>query len=270
MPPDWPHESSLTNLMASSVYGCNFDLKWICTLELFQLHSYSRYPPISAQSFHVGEWSAKAARLTVRVDCEDVCELHPGAVSFLNCASAMVLMRFLEFGARFLLLFWIWQQTCSQSGDSELSRGSTGRWSDERNRSLSPAFLPLLVMMGPAVRRAFPDAAGGGLATSRLRRRPQIWRVHHSASVLAEVTCWRGLADLWKGITGMSRMQSSGRHSLVTQCRNTVDIFWCRCLTNRKTSKEKRPVWLLPFSKTVVCGSLLHLQNTHRWAYGDA
>lgn len=72
------------------------------------------------------------------------------------------------------------------------------------------------------------------------------------------------------GFTGISRMQSSVRQSLVTQCRNTVDIFWCRCLTKRKTSKEKRPIWLTPFSKTVVCGSLLQLQKTHRWAPGDA
>lgn len=57
-------------------------------------------------------------------------------------------------------------------------------------------------------------------------------------------------------LTGMSMMQSSARQSLVTQCKNTVDIFWCLCLTKRKTSKEKRPIWLFPFSKTVVCGSL--------------
>lgn len=65
------------------------------------------------------KWSAKAARLTARVLCEDVCELHPCAASFLNfafelrIASVMMLMRCLEFGARFLLLFWIWRQTCS-------------------------------------------------------------------------------------------------------------------------------------------------------------
>lgn len=53
--------------------------------------------------------------------------------------------------------------------------------------------------------------------------------------------------------------QSSARHSLVTQCRNTVDIFWFLCLTKRNTSKENRPIWLFPFSKTVVCGSLSHL-----------
>lgn len=43
-------------------------------------------------------------------------------------------------------------------------------------------------------------------------------------------------------LTGMSMMQSSARQSLVTQCKNTVDIFWCLCLTKRKTSKEKRPI----------------------------
>lgn len=57
-------------------------------------------------------------------------------------------------------------------------------------------------------------------------------------------------------LTGMSMMQSSARQSFVTQCRNTVDIFWCLCFTKRKTSKEKRPIWLFPFSKTVVWGSL--------------
>lgn len=60
-------------------------------------------------------------------------------------------------------------------------------------------------------------------------------------------------------LTGKSRGQSSARHSLVTQCRKTVDIFWFLCLTKRNTSKEKRPIWLFPFSNTVVCGSLSHL-----------
>lgn len=69
-------------------------------------------------------------------------------------------------------------------------------------------------------------------------------------------------------LTGMSMMQSSARQSLVTQCKNTVDILWCLCLTKRKTSKEKRPIWLLPFSKTVVCGSLWQLyQKKHRHAH---
>lgn len=61
------------------------------------------------------------------------------------------------------------------------------------------------------------------------------------------------------GLTGMSIGQSSARHSLVTQCRKTVDIFWFLCLTKRNTSKAKRPIWLLPFSKTVVWGSFSQL-----------
>lgn len=69
--------------------------------------------------------------------------------------------------------------------------------------------------------------------------------------------------------TGMSTMQSSAWQSLVTQCKNTVDIFWCLCLTKRKTSKEKRPIWLFPFSNTVVCGSLEQLcqkrKTTHNY-----
>lgn len=40
--PNRIHESSLTNLMASSVSG--LDLKWVCRLELFQLHSFSGHP----------------------------------------------------------------------------------------------------------------------------------------------------------------------------------------------------------------------------------
>lgn len=60
-------------------------------------------------------------------------------------------------------------------------------------------FVPLLVMMGPAVRRAFPDAPGGGFASSRLRRRSQICRLHHNTSVLADVTSRHSLADLGGG-----------------------------------------------------------------------
>lgn len=60
-------------------------------------------------------------------------------------------------------------------------------------------------------------------------------------------------------LTGMSIGQSSARQSLVTQCRNTVDIFWFLCFTKRNTSKANRPIWLFPFSKTVVWGSFSQL-----------
>lgn len=60
-------------------------------------------------------------------------------------------------------------------------------------------------------------------------------------------------------LTGISSEQSSARHSLVTQCRKTVDIFWFLCFTKRNTSKAKRPIWLFPFSKTVVWGSFSQL-----------
>lgn len=60
-------------------------------------------------------------------------------------------------------------------------------------------------------------------------------------------------------LTGISIAQSSARHSLVTQCRKTVDIFWFLCFTKRNTSKAKRPIWLFPFSNTVVWGSFSQL-----------
>lgn len=60
-------------------------------------------------------------------------------------------------------------------------------------------------------------------------------------------------------LTGTSIGQSSERHSLVTQCRKTVDIFWFLCFTKRNTSKAKRPIWLFPFSKMVVWGSFSQL-----------
>lgn len=52
-------------------------------------------------------------------------------------------------------------------------------------------FVPLLVMIGPAVMTALPDATGGEsrLSTSsRLRRRPQICQSHHQIPILIEVT----------------------------------------------------------------------------------
>lgn len=56
-------------------------------------------------------------------------------------------------------------------------------------------FSPLLVMIGPAVMTAFPDAASGESrlsASSRLRRRPQICQSHQQISVLIEVRRHRG------------------------------------------------------------------------------
>lgn len=47
--------------MALSVCGYNSDLKWICTLELFQLRSYSRYLQISSQSWAVLAFSEISA-----------------------------------------------------------------------------------------------------------------------------------------------------------------------------------------------------------------
>lgn len=60
-------------------------------------------------------------------------------------------------------------------------------------------------------------------------------------------------------LTGTRKGQSSALHSFVTQWRKTVDIFWFLCFTKRNTSKENRPIWLLPFSIIVVCGSLSQL-----------
>lgn len=107
--------------------------------------------------------------------------------------------------------------------------------------------VPLLVMIGPAVITAFPDATGGESKlspSSRLRRRPQICQSQSSEFSpffprdQNSQTDHDGIFTL----TGMSMMQSSARQSFVTQCRNTVDIFWCLCFTKRKTSKEKRPI----------------------------
>lgn len=105
-------------------------------------------------------------------------------------------------------------------------------------------FIPLLVMIGPAVMTAFSDAAGGesSLSTSsRLRRRPQICKSNISPHLGQKAHSHKQSLIIFT-LTGMSMMQSSARQSLVTQCRNTVDIFWCLCLTKRKTSKEKRPI----------------------------
>lgn len=55
---------------------------------------------------------------------------------------------------------------------------------------VSLLFIPLLVMIGPAVMTAFPDAAGGESrlsSPSRLRRRPQICQSHHQILALTEV-----------------------------------------------------------------------------------
>lgn len=60
-------------------------------------------------------------------------------------------------------------------------------------------------------------------------------------------------------LTGTRKGQSSVLHSFVTQWRKTVDIFWFLCFTKRNTSNENRPIWLLPFSIIVVCGSLSQL-----------
>lgn len=71
----------------------------------------------------------------------------------------------------------------------------------------------------------------------------------------------KGFGVMCEGVslTGISKGQSSARHSLVTQWRKTVDIFWFLCFTKRNTSKAKRPIWLFPFSKTVVWGSFSQL-----------
>lgn len=125
-------------------------------------------------------------------------------------------------------------------------------------------------MIGPAVITAFPDATGREsrfCSPSLLRRRPQICQSqlsHFSPRqdhLLTHTRRFILLVLFFATRTGMSMMQSSALQSLVTQCRNTVDIFWCLCFTNRKTSKEKRPIWLFPFSKTVVCESLEHLHT---------
>lgn len=96
----------------------------------------------------------------------------------------------------------------------------------------------LRVMMGPAERTAFPEVLWGLQVALLLESR----------------------LSLWPQI-GIRKGQSSALQSLVTQCRKTVDIFWFLCFTNRNTSKEKRPRWLLPFSMTVVWGSLSQLRK---------
>lgn len=130
----------------------------------------------------------------------------------------MIFCSVLEFDAR-LHLLWFWLRICSATttwwlrtqSDLLIPRANLATclcWA-EWNRSHKHRSVPLLVMMGPAVRRAFPDAPGGGLASSRLRRRSQICRLHHNTSVLADVTSRHSLADLRAGglpaLAGCSR-----------------------------------------------------------------
>ena len=118
------------------------------------------------------------------------------------------------------------------------------------------------------------------LFQSIFKRRPDCFNsctacqccIHHIQNVIAFLTLLvsRLSPHVKPGIpgvvslTGISMGQSSDRHSLVTQCRKTVDIFWFLCLTKRNTSKAKRPIWLFPFSNTVVCGSLSQLRQRGR------
>lgn len=132
--------------------------------------------------------------------------------------------------------------------------------------------VPLLVIIGPAVMIAFPDAEFDSVLseTSRFFLLPQICgdktgicgfnpnifalssSYQHVTKGTKSLLCFSsfGVNAFWTNITrghpqnltGMSMGQSSARHSLVTQCRKTVDIFWFLCLTKRNTSKAKRPI----------------------------
>lgn len=98
-----------------------FYLEWICTLELFQLHSYSRYLQISSQSWAVLPFGESSGCTS---DCTRVvwgC-LWAASCRSLNFQASVGAHNSIcddslqqEFAASLLPLFWIWPQR----GDSE-------------------------------------------------------------------------------------------------------------------------------------------------------